>query len=58
MKNDKYERFLEKKGDLEYLRKQFSYIFEEYIEKLDYDDREIAPLFIDYILQNFLFSAA
>jgi len=28
-------------------------MFEEYIEKLDYEDREIAILFVDYMFEVF-----
>ncbi|EAS01879.1 hypothetical protein TTHERM_00785860 (macronuclear) [Tetrahymena thermophila SB210] len=56
LKEDKYERFVEKKNDIEYLKKQFKNIFDAYIEKLEYEDREIPILFLDFIVQMFLFA--
>lgn len=58
LKEDKFTRIREKQNDQEYLRKQLSYIFEEYIEKLQYDEREIHTLFLDYMSQICLFAFA
>ena len=58
LKEDKYERMIEKSKDTEYIRKQLTYMFEEYIEKLDYEDREISILFVDYMAEVFQFALA